>query len=204
MSDRDDTLQSRRRFLLIGAGGLSAVGGLAAWQRWNALGQVRDIPISASSAPADSRAIETVAHFAGAMFGVVLTADDLADLRSRLTFAADSARRWAEEYAWLAKRVDGAARDIDAGSFLDAEPAARDTVMRAAIARDLDRRTQKIRAFFHAEGQAVLRMRRSTVPHLAWLYQNSSVPWRHRGYTSWPGVPDDRLAYTRPGGKGRC
>jgi hypothetical protein len=204
VSARDDTLQSRRRFLLICAGGFSAVGGLAAWQRWNALGQVRDIPVSESSAPADSRTIETVAHFAGAMFGVLLSADDLADLRARLTFAADSTGRWAEEYAWLAKHVDGAARDIDARSFIDAEPAARDTVMRAAIARDLDRRTQKIRAFFHAEGQAVLRMRRSTVPHLAWLYQNSSVPWRHRGYTSWPGVPDDRLAYTRPGGKGRC
>ena len=47
-------------------------------------------------------------------------------------------------------------------------------------------------------------MRGWIVSDLASLYLRSGVPWRNRGYTSWPGVAGDMLEYTKPGTLPKC
>ena len=44
---------------------------------------------------------------------------------------------------------------------------------------------------------ALERMRVSTSRHLIRIYRHSGVPWRHRGYATWPGVPDTVPAVSR-------
>lgn len=48
------------------------------------------------------------------------------------------------------------------------------------------------------------RMHITTIPHLRRIYLASGVPWRRRGYQSWPGIPGDPRAYTRQGPVMQC
>ncbi len=189
---------SRRGFLAVGAIGVSAAGLAAAWRRWRTIGTLehpQDLPGDALQNP-DVKS--TLVRFMGAMHGVQLKTVDIEDLASRLEFAAAVDGAWAEEYRWFAGYLDELARDASQVSFIDADPDTQASLIRSVIQPEIDFRTQRIRAFFAVEGRRILRMRKTTIPHLARLYRMSGVPWRQRGYTSWPGMPDEQLAYTRP------
>lgn len=195
---------SRRRFLFLGAGSVVVIGLAGAWQRWRtigALGHAPDVPGEALVSPEVS---STLTSFLGAAFGVRLAQADIQDLQSRLSYAAEHDGAWAREYLWLADYVNQLAMESGADSFAGSELGLREALVRQTLQFDADNRTQRIRAFFDPDGRNVLRMRKSTIPHLFRLFRMSGVPWRQRGYVSWPGLPDDRLAYTRALPARRC
>ena len=204
MSKKTDAGLSRRGFLAIGAAGLAAVASAAGWQRWRSIGTLRHAPGNADAGVLDSGTRVTVAELLGTYFGAVLDEVDVADLSDRLDFAVQHDSGWIEEYRWLAGYVDTLAREAGPPSFVAAPPEVRDAVMRDAAGTELTGRRQRLEAFFRIDGRRLLRMRRSTLPQLGYLYRNSGVPWRQRGYVSWPGRPDDRLAYTRRLESFRC
>ena len=204
MDDKSSGTLSRRSFILLAAAGGTTVGAAGAWRRWDSIETLRHGDGPVTDAKIDNLAIATVAEFAGAMFGVSLSDADRRDLTRRIEFAVTNDAGWADEYAWLAAFVNEAAADFDAPSFVDADADVQDAIMRLAVDRESDSRTQRINAFFRIEGRVLMRMKRSTIPHLTHVYRNSGVPWRHRGYTSWPGMPNDMLAYTGPAGPGSC
>lgn len=204
MNDQSNRTLSRRQFILLVATGGSAVGAAGAWYRWESLNDLGHGDELSGEAEVDPSEVATVAEFLGAMFGVTLTRADRSDLVRRLEFAAANDPGWAEEYDWLALHLNEAAAESGVLSYVNADAELKDAIMRSAIGRDVDYRMRKVKAFFHADGRELLRMRNSTIPQLSHLYRNSGVPWRQRGYTSWPGLPDDMLAYTTPAGPGKC
>ena len=142
--------------------------------------------------------MQTVIEFTGAIFGVVLNDDDRKELVGRFSFAARRDSGWRAEYRWLTGYLDTLADDAEGTNYVALPPEAKERVMRLALAIGETSRAQRFHAFLRPDGGKLLRMRRSTFPHLRHVYRNSGVPWRHRGYKSWPGRPGDRLAYTRP------
>jgi hypothetical protein len=204
MSDQQSGKWSRRAFLLLGAGGVSALAGVAGWSRWRSIGTLGHVQAQPSSLPLDAAITTSISHLLGTVFGIPLSEADHADLQGRLVYATEHDGAWGDEYRWLVEFVDDIASDSGAASFVSASADSREKIVRIALADDVEWRTQKIQAFVRADGRKLLRMRKSTIPHLLRLYQYSSVPWRHRGYTSWPGMADDRLAYTRKLETSRC
>ena len=204
MSKTTEGKLSRRGFFALGAAGLSAVAAVAGWQRWRSIGSLRHVPGQANVGELDAVSRETVARFLGVHFGASLDEVDVADLSARLDFAVQYDSGWIEEYRWLASYVDGLATESGHSSFIAAPLEVQDVVMREAAGTDMPGRRQRLQAFFRVDGRKLLRMRRSTLPQLHHLYRNSGVPWRQRGYVSWPGRPDDRLAYTRRLESFRC
>jgi hypothetical protein len=195
---------TRRRFLVLAATGLAAVSTAAAWKRWRGIGSLRhETGIASKNAP-DEHVLKTVMEFTGAIFGVVLSDHDRRDLFDRFSFAARHDSGWRAEYRWLTDYLDTLADDAEGTSYADLPPEAKERIMRNALAIGETSRAQRFHAFLRPGGRKLLRMRRSTFPHLRRVYRNSGVPWRHRGYRSWPGRPGDRLAYTRPVEKATC
>lgn len=195
---------SRRGFLGWAGAGASLVGALGAWNRWRDIARLNHESHKPGASVVDNEVTSTLVHFLGSTFGVALSEADQGELQERLHYAADHDGAWSEEYSWLAAFVDSEARESGAASFVNADIDLREETVRRVFANDVDRRTQKMRAFFQIDGRKLLRMRKSTIPHLVRLYRMSGVPWRHRGYTSWPGVPDDMLAYSRKLETGQC
>ena len=204
MQKKGNRKLSRRGFLALGAVAGSAFAAAAGWQRWRTIGSLRHVPGRANTGSLDNDTRTTVAHFLGVHFGALLADEDLQDLSGRLDFAVAYDSGWLGEYQWLAQYVDRLAVAAGEASFVAASPQVRDAVMREAAGTDMPGRRQRLQAFFSVDGRHLLRMRRSTLPQLHHLYRNSGVPWRQRGYVSWPGRPDDRLAYTRPLEHYRC
>ena len=204
MDDKSSGTLSRRSFMVLVAAGGSAIGAAGAWHRWESIATLGHGDGPVKDAEVDSTAIATVAEFAGVMFGVNLTEVDRTDLTRRIEFAVTHDSGWADEYAWLSAFVDEAATEFDAPSYVEADADAQDAIMRMTVDRETHSRTRRINAFFRIDGRVLMRMRRSTIPHLTHVYRNSGVPWRQRGYTSWPGLPNDMLAYTGPAGPGSC
>ena len=204
MTEREKGRWTRRAALGLGIGALSALGAYGGLRRWRTIGGLRHVEAGPGTVTLDARAAETLAGFLGAAFGVALSDAEREDLRGRLDYAVAHDNAWRQEYSFLADYLDDECRTAGAASFGEASVEQQDAAMRSAVATDTDWRAQRVRAFLRADGRQLLRMRRTTIPHLLRLYRLSSVPWRHRGYTSWPGVADNRLAYTRKLESARC
>lgn len=197
MSDRSKKTLTRRVFIGATGVGVSAAGLWAAKGRWRNIGSLRHEPDLSGATSFDDATVNTLTEFLASVFGIALSSEDRTELNGRLRYAVEHDNGWTIEYAWLAAFADEASRSAGASSFSDSSVAQREEVVRLAFANDIGWRTQRARAFFQIDGRELLRMRKWTIPHLVRLYRNSGVPWRHRGYTSWPGRPDDRLAYSR-------
>jgi len=204
MTERPVSKLSRRGLLGLGAAGAAILGLMGARNRWRTIGNLRHQSSSTGASEFNDTIVVTITSFLGAVFGIAMTEDDRADLQGRLRYALTHDDSWLDEYGWLAAHVNDAARALGANSFAEASVAVQTQVVESAFAMDLDRRGQRMRAFFRPDGRKLLRMRRSTLQHLVRLYRYSGVPWRHRGYSSWPGVAADQLAYTRDPGIGKC
>lgn len=195
---------TRRAFLLVGAAGLAAISSAVAWRRWRNIGALRHEPGVAVKEDPEEHVLRTVTEFTGALVGVSLSDDDRKDLGSRFSYAARKDNGWRKEYRWLSAYLDTLTDDAEGTQFVDARPEKQEQIMKLALAIGESSRAQRLHAFLRPDGRKLLRMRKSTFPHLMYVYRNSSVPWRHRGYRSWPGRPGDRLAYTRPPDAAAC
>ncbi len=195
---------TRRTFLLLGAAGMAAISAAVSWHRWRNIGALRHEPGTVSKEDPDEHVLQTVTEFTGALSGVSLTDDDRKDLHGRFSYAARKDSGWRNEYRWLSAYLDSLAEEAKGTSFVELASEQKEQIMRLALAIGESSRAQRFHAFLRADGRKLLRMRKSTFPHLMYVYQNSGVPWRHRGYKSWPGRPGDRLAYTRPVDPATC
>jgi hypothetical protein len=126
------------------------------------------------------------------------------ELSGLVSFSASADNGWATEYRWLSSYVDNMAKRAGAESFSSATPELRESVMQNIMSRPTSSFTLRLLAI--ASGQGLLRKRMSitTIPHLRRIYLASGVPWRRRGYQSWPGVPGDPREYTRQGPVRQC
>ncbi len=134
--------------------------------------------------------------YLGVYFGRALSESDQADLTGRMTFAATRDGAWNQEYEAAAGLLDAGARAAGAPGYITAP-----SDIQLRVLQDL--RTPpggalaNLRLGFSERAAARERMRVSTTRHLVRLYRQSGVPWRHRGYQTWPGVPDTVTAYDR-------
>lgn len=185
---------SRRRVLAALAGLVAVAGALGARDFVARRRQARD----AGVAPIGDDILVTVAELTGALFGHALSEQDRTEIVELLRYAVTMDHTRHTEYAFLAAFVDDEARASGAPSFLRASADQRDEIVTRVMTIDPSSLALRLlaRASRHHLQQQELRSR--TVPHLARIYRTSGVPWRVRGYTSWPGVPGDPTEYTRP------
>jgi hypothetical protein len=200
---------NRRRFLIsAGAVVVTAAAGLAAlpeairWKR--AALRTRHVAGSASASPFDNHKLSTLCVFLGALFGRELDETDRKELTGRLEFAVQHDSGWREEYDWLASHLDRMSRQAGYTSFVDADAPAREGIVAEIMGYSASSRRARLLALVSEDERRLRRMRRSTLNQLTWLYRHSGVPWRARGYTSWPGTPGSLYEYTKPGPVCRC
>ena len=199
---------SRRRFLAIVVTGLVVTGFGASLpsirQRFVQLFSARHVPGPESDDLLESGLSNTLVSFIGVLFGQDLTLQDRHELSGLVSFAASADSGWVPEYRWLVSHIDNMAKEAGAESFSSAKPELRESIMQNIMSRPTSSIT--LRLLETASGQRRLRkrMRVATIPHLRRIYLASGIPWRRRGYQSWPGVPGDPRVYTQPGPVSKC
>ena len=199
---------SRRRFLAIVVTGLVVTGFGASLpsirQRFVQLFSARHVSGPESDDLLESELSNTLVSFIGVLFGQDLTLQDRHELSGLVSFAASADSGWVPEYRWLVSHIDNLAKEAGAESFSSAKPQLRESIMQNILSRPTSSFTLRLLAI--ASGQRLLRRRMSvaTIPHLRRIYLASGVPWRRRGYQSWPGVPGDPRVYTQPGPVPKC
>jgi hypothetical protein len=192
MSKAERPILSRRGFLMLTTVGsaLAAVVGIELVRRERAL------PVNAS---VDAAGLRTIVTFMATLFAHDLSTEDTDDLLQRLAESMQQESERGRLYAVLARHLDDAARARAAADFVNANREQRyailDDVMRIQPASIRSRALAKLSPV----SRDYYQMRSRTVPSLAWLYRNSSVPWKARGYRRWPGVPGDWHEILRPG-----
>lgn len=189
MSDRK---YSRRRVLALAGAGIL---GIAGYSRWNGMANNRHITGEPDNSPFDPVILNTIAEFIAAYFGVLLDDIDRAELIQRLTVSTSADSNWRVDYRHLAEIADDLAQEHGETSFVTATQQAREVVVADMLPQGQSRRRRKVRQFLMLDHRETLRMQGSTIPHLIRLYRSSGVPWRRRGYTSWPGVGGSTFAY---------
>lgn len=195
---------SRRQVLLLAAGGLATVAGVTGYRRWTGLAGVTHGRGGADDSPIDQAMLNTLVDFLGAFFGIALSSLDRTELQQRLALSMRIDSNWRVDYPQLVDFADNTAQHYQHASFSAANEVQRQKIVATMLERDSTRRQQRIQAFFSINGKARLRLQRATVPQLAKLYRSSGVPWRRRGYTSWPGVGGDTFAYSSAPAKTGC
>jgi len=188
---------SRRGFLVLVGSGAAVATLPVARDRWGSTRRFRHVQGPADDSVFDREVINTLVQFLAAFFGVSLDAVDRTDLEQRMAFAVRLDRAWRDEYRTLAGFTDQTAAEFGARTFVQADKVVRDRVIHAIALTRRAKLRERIRALVGSEGRDFLRMQQSTIPHLLRLYRRSVVPWRRRGYQTWPGVAGDMLAYTR-------
>ncbi len=192
------TALSRRSFLAGGLALAGGVGGVFLLDRGarHFRSGVLHRPGPPLAEPPSAQTLATLTAYLGAYFGRILSKQDIAELSDRLTFAATRDSGWAAEYATAAALLDDAAADRGARAYISADQATQ-----VAIIENLREPVRGPLANLRlGASDAVLareRMRVSTSRHLVRLYRRSGVPWRKRGFATWPGTPDQMPAYLR-------
>ena len=181
---------SRRRLLkLAGVGGIAAAAAVlmpGIWREpWPYAGRVDDdLPEQARRA-----ILTTTIAFMGALFGRALTREDQTELRERLEYAAEHEPSRLRDYAVLASRLDQSARNSGALEFASASTGAQTQILDAMMSIRPETLRARLLSRISAPTARHYRMRSYTIPALSWLYCNSGVAWRARGYERWPGIP---------------
>lgn len=156
------------------------------------------------TAPVDTDMLNTVIAFIGALIGRKLLPEDTDELRERLVYAATQDSGWRSQYTWLARYADDQAKATGAARFLKAEPGQRMLILDRIMGISPTSKRSFALGFVSGEERQRRRMHFSTIPHLLRVYRHSGVPYRHRGYSSWPGIPGDPFEYTRRGPAFQC
>ena len=195
---------SRRRFLAIAGAGLAVAGSVAIYPAIQKYWQTSHVKGSPDKSPFDGNTLETVAFFVAALYGRTLNASDREELVSQLKFAVQEDSGWRSEYSWLARHVDEAARQLGAADLKSVNDRQKEQVVLSIMTKPWGGKKSKLYAVFSEKERMRQRMHRSTFRQLQKIYLSSGVPWRHRGYSSWPGVAGDPREYTRPGPLSQC
>ncbi len=196
---------SRRRFLAAaGAGFFALAGSIAAYSVMQKDSRVSHVKGHPDNSPFDNLTLETVIAFVAALYGRKLSIRDRKELVGQLTFSVQEDNGWRSEYVWLAQYVDGEARKSGVASLMSASSDQKDQIVFSILAKSAYNRKSRLLALFFVDERMRRRMHHSTIEQLQRVYLNSGVPWRHRGYSSWPGVPGDPREYTRPGPLSVC
>jgi hypothetical protein len=188
---------SRRGFLLFAAAGVTGSAAFLANRRWRSTHGVRHQAANAAGNRLDQSVNDTLVAFLAVFFGVNFDEVDRVDISQRLLFAVERNDGWHADYKNLANFLDAAAEDQGAESFVTGDAEQQLLVVDSLVWSKKARIRNRIRAMISDSGIEFLRMQRSTLPHLFRLYRHSGVPWRHRGYDTWPGAAGEMLAYTR-------
>lgn len=195
---------SRRRFLIAAGLGAAALGLPLAATRWSSTMPQNHVAGPPDDSPFDVDVLETLISFLAAFFDTEFADVDVVDLSQRLSYAVRHDGGWREPYASLASLLDAETARDGAGRFADADRARQREAYRRLVEVDYGHRGLRVRTFFDSEVGIAGHARQTTIPHLLRLYRYSGVPWRRRGYSSWPGVAGDPRAYTRPLGPNQC
>ena len=187
---------TRRRVLAVAGAGLFGATWFAGSRRRDYVASIRHTSGNADDSPFDLAILNTVVDFVATYFGISVSSVDRAELLRRLTVSTTADSNWRVDYRQLANIADSLARQRRQDSFSAANQTARYKILAEMLPRKRNRRNRRLRVFLALEGEELIRMQRSTIPHLARLYRSSGVPWRRRGYTSWPGVGGETFAYT--------
>lgn len=165
-------------------------------------------PVHASGPPNasdfDRGILRTITLFIGALVGRQLSSDDIDELIGRLDFAVKHDSGWRIEYAWFARYLEEIVRGAGTPDLGSAPMGKRDLIVERVMAVSPWSTRSIALGLVSSTERNRRRMIFSTVPHLIALYARSGVPFRMRGYTSWPGVPGDPREYTRPGPISTC
>lgn len=196
---------SRRTFLLISAA--LALGGTLSYpqlkrERRKSL-FARHVKGAYDASPFDTEVITTISLFVGALFGHHLSQDNLLDIVNRVNFSVVEDNGWRDEFSWLSSRLDSMAAQHGATNFRTSSTSQWEEIV-TKIMEKIPPRESRILALFSEQERKRRRMMKSTIPQLVRIYKFSGVPWRYRGYKSWPGVPGDMLEYTKPGPTYKC
>jgi hypothetical protein len=122
---------------------------------------------------------------------------DRSELEQRLNLSTRLDGNWHNDYRELANIINDLAQTHEQKSFSAAKNTKRHEIIKQMISVRRSQRSWRLRAFFALDSPEFIKTQRSTIPHLLRLYRLSGVPWRQRGYTSWPGVGGETFAYMR-------
>lgn len=141
----------------------------------------------------------TVLTFIGALFGKDLSEQDLADLSDRLNYLLSSDTVLNRTSAVLVHHLDRLAIKGGATTFRSSSASQKQSIVDQIMRIDYKSNLSRLLSKLSASERDYYHMRWSVVPQLAWLYRNSAVPWRARGYARWPGIPGDWHEIVTPG-----
>ena len=151
----------------------------------------------ADSSPFDQNVVADLVSFLSASFDQEFTATDSGELANRLNLAVGYDRNWRPEYSALSVLLNELSDQRAKRPFSSASRVDRQRIVADLLSTEGSWRRRKLLIMLGLDSYEVARAQRSTIPHLLRLYRLSGVPWRERGYDSWPGVGGEPFAYTR-------
>lgn len=195
MNDDPPKQLSRRRVLIIGGLGGMSLALSWGWLRFRATGQ------HGANVPGEITpdAKSTVVVFIGALFGRNLSEQDSAELLDRLNFRLSTDAIFTDECAVLARFVDDCAAEHGASTFRSCNDIQKESIVQRVAGIDIKSIFSKVLRRLSTNRRNYYRMRWSTIWQLSWLYSQSGVAWRVRGYRRWPGIPGDWHEILVPG-----
>jgi hypothetical protein len=194
MSNPDKPAVSRRGLLM-----LAAVGGAAMAVVGLKLANRRGGATSSLATPLDSGGVNTLIAFLATLFAHEMSAEDVTELQERLTESQQQDPQRMQTYAVLSRHLDGFAHTRGAASFTAATAAQRNAILDEVMHIEPARFSARVLSHLSTRAHQYYQIRSLTIPSLAWLYRNSGVPWRARGYQRWPGIPGDWHEILVPG-----
>jgi hypothetical protein len=188
---------TRRQFLLTAGLSISAAGAYGSIYRWRSTADTKHVLGVVDTSEFDPAVVQSIVTFLGVFYGISLTKADRSELTQRLIFSTRFDSNWRVDYRAFVQMVDDIAQRNEANSFANASVSTQKSIINLVkeVSRNWSRR--RMRAFFGLDDTVLIKIQRATVPHLLRLYRMSGVPWRQRGYQSWPGVGGNTFDYTR-------
>ena len=198
--DSAATRVSRRRLLVMaGAGGIAAAAAALLPRSFlNSLPYAADPPDDEVEA-SRQLVLQSSVVFLGVLFGRELHQADREELRERLAYTVEQEPPRLEDYTVLVRHLDRLAIHRGAGSFATANDATQSAVLDEVMRIHPRSLTARVMMRMSQASARHYRMRSATIPALSWLYANSGVAWRARGYRRWPGIPGNWRDVLAPG-----
>jgi len=195
---------SRRKFLLIGSvfsiGAIAAIFGLPNFSKYK---KSKLFPYHIKESGTDLlptyELLEIISIFTGSLHGHELTNIDKNEFFDILAFLIMNDKAWTSEYTWLSNHINILSTKIQNSDFQSLSTENKYNLVNIIMFYSIRSKKSRLLALFTQSERFKRRMRASTIPHLMKLYRSSGIPWRNRGYSTWPGVPGDQSEYIRPG-----